>query len=250
MQPTVGLAPQPRGARKPWNAWFTPWPVRPAVALRPGCPELLATGVPWPNGIELWIPRRATQRGVAGVAGARPADTGLPSWNLGLVNRGPATTDTSPLPSRGRGGFGLLAWECFKLSPSKTTTRLATTRSGHQSCRPRGWSQKRWGESQAWSLYSCHAHKTHPPRALSGVWGGGDSARGMHEQNWTEGRARPQGLWCGRQGEGPAWEAEAHLPGTNRTQTQGGPWLPVGGSGLCPQNRGLHSQGPGEAPPT
>lgn len=106
-----------RGPRKPWHAWFTP------MALRPRCPELLPTGMPWPDGIERQTPRQATQRGATG---ARPEDPGLPSWNLGLVHRGPATTNTSPLPSRGRGQLGFLARDGFQLSSSKTTTRLAS----------------------------------------------------------------------------------------------------------------------------
>lgn len=44
---------------------------------------VLATSVPWPDGIKLQTPRRATQRGSTG---ARAADTWLPSWNLELAN--------------------------------------------------------------------------------------------------------------------------------------------------------------------
>lgn len=65
----------------------------------------------------------------------------------------------------------------------------------------------------------------------------------MHVEKWTDRRAKPQGLWCWQEREDPAWEAEAHLPGTNRTQTHGCPWLPTAAS---PGLRLLSE--PGEAP--
>lgn len=75
-------------------------------------------------------------------------------WGFGTAT-GRGRPDTSPWPSRGRGGCGYLAWDGSKLSPSKATTRLAGNgERAQQSRRPRAWAQEqRGGEPNAGTFF-------------------------------------------------------------------------------------------------
>lgn len=101
------------------------------------------------------------------------------------------TTDTSLSPSRGRGGFGSQAWDCFKLSPSETITRLASTKKWTPIPRaPCGWSQQQEGESQALSTWCTASSCRKSPEPGMRVGQRRESMWVMPKELSTEGRTR------------------------------------------------------------
>lgn len=125
------------GARKPWHAWFTP------MALRPGCPEHLAAGSP---GL---MPSSFRPQGKPPSKG-RPVP-GPQTLGCHLGTRGSSAGARQP-QTRARGLPGaednLASWLGMASScpRPKLPPDLLATRRGHPSPRPRGWSQRQWGE--------------------------------------------------------------------------------------------------------